>query len=340
MKHGVLISILFLFVAVSLKAQQRIDIAKVYSVTKPTSFPQAIQANMDTLINVPDSLARFFTTRFGSGEKIGFQQRITLEEGTESFNLNEVRIPFFGGTATSNGLSSISARLFMWLGDIELEGLISNQPEVQSSTVEVSASINEMRYFIFSLPETLVDSDTTLRFMLYVTASDTFSRGVSPVFSEGIPFQNHIYMDSVAVDTVTSALVQSHSEYWSTGPGQVGDIIYQIIGQYVYPDPDPDGTLTSTIPELPEAKPSQITITNYPNPFNPSTVIRATIPVAANYTISIFDMFGRLIRMEQRFLSSGVWENTVDFSTQSSGTYFVQIKGENMVSVHPMVLVK
>jgi hypothetical protein len=80
---------------------------------------------------------------------------------------------------------------------------------------------------------------------------------------------------------------------------------------------------------------------NFPNPFNPSTTIIYSIPSAANVTLDVFDMTGKLIRTvvnEQQ--ESG--QHTVSFSDGKlpSGTYFFRLQAGPNYSTKKMILIK
>ena len=65
---------------------------------------------------------------------------------------------------------------------------------------------------------------------------------------------------------------------------------------------------------------------NFPNPFNPSTKIRYTVPEQANVSLKIYDVLGKevaeLVNVEQ---SAGTYEASFDASRLSSGIYFYQL---------------
>jgi trimeric autotransporter adhesin len=90
---------------------------------------------------------------------------------------------------------------------------------------------------------------------------------------------------------------------------------------------------------------------NFPNPFNPSTTIRFTVPENANVTIQIYDLTGR----EVASLLNGVFRNigvyNVPFNASmyslSSGVYFYRITANDPASnavkfteVKRMILIK
>lgn len=64
---------------------------------------------------------------------------------------------------------------------------------------------------------------------------------------------------------------------------------------------------------------------NYPNPFNPSTVIPFSIPVQSNVSIEIYDMLGRIVtRLSNATYETGLHEVSWDASQMASGVYLVR----------------
>ena len=105
-----------------------------------------------------------------------------------------------------------------------------------------------------------------------------------------------------------------------------------------------DGNTNNTI--IPQ---SEIIIANYPNPFNPSTLIVFTIPydlANENTELKIFDVQGRLITtLVNEQLAAGKyvikWEGKNQYNQNvSSGVYFYNIKVGNKVKSGKMNLLK
>ena len=68
-------------------------------------------------------------------------------------------------------------------------------------------------------------------------------------------------------------------------------------------------------------------IGNYPNPFNPSTVVKYSMPEAGYVTINIYDVVGKLIKTQiLSDQSAGVNSATVTLNNLSTGVYFYQVK--------------
>jgi hypothetical protein len=80
---------------------------------------------------------------------------------------------------------------------------------------------------------------------------------------------------------------------------------------------------------------------NYPNPFNSSTTIRYTIPIAGPVTLDIYDILGRkvqtLIDIQQR---AGEHQAVWEADNISSGIYFYRIQAGDKVVSKPMILLK
>lgn len=80
---------------------------------------------------------------------------------------------------------------------------------------------------------------------------------------------------------------------------------------------------------------------NFPNPFNPSTMVRFDIPQAGFVTVKIYDMLGKEIaEIVNDELRAGSYEVPFDGSYFSSGMYFYRIQSGNFVETKKMMLVK
>jgi len=80
---------------------------------------------------------------------------------------------------------------------------------------------------------------------------------------------------------------------------------------------------------------------NYPNPFNPSTVISFELPASGMVTLTVFDITGRQVEtMHQGVLSAG--QHDFSFSGQglASGTYFYRLDSQGFQDVKKMLLIK
>ena len=68
---------------------------------------------------------------------------------------------------------------------------------------------------------------------------------------------------------------------------------------------------------------------NYPNPFNPSTVVSFDLPEAADVTVEVFDLLGRsVMRLRSDAMAPGRREVRIDASSLPSGVYLYRVTAE------------
>ena len=80
---------------------------------------------------------------------------------------------------------------------------------------------------------------------------------------------------------------------------------------------------------------------NWPNPFNPSTTIRFSIPHAERVTIRIYDVSGRLVEtLLDKQMTMGVHDVVWDASQQASGVYFSRLDAPGFSQTRKLVLLK
>ena len=80
---------------------------------------------------------------------------------------------------------------------------------------------------------------------------------------------------------------------------------------------------------------------NYPNPFNPSTVISYALPRSSNVTLKVYDMMGREVTtLVNKTQEAGHHTVQFDASKLSSGVYFYSIKAEGFLASRKMLLIK
>ena len=80
---------------------------------------------------------------------------------------------------------------------------------------------------------------------------------------------------------------------------------------------------------------------NYPDPFNPSTIIRYQIPKQSFVQIKIYDVLGKEVRsLVNQDKNAGEYEVKFDGSNLSSGIYFYRITAGDFVATKKMILTK
>lgn len=87
-------------------------------------------------------------------------------------------------------------------------------------------------------------------------------------------------------------------------------------------------------------------ISNYPNPFNPATHIRYTLPASGHIRIYIVDLLGRRVRTlyegyQQNELHTILWDGMNDsFQPVASGVYIVRIEAKNTIRTKKVTLIR
>ncbi|MGE5364063.1 MAG: glycosyl hydrolase family 18 protein [Bacteroidota bacterium] len=103
-----------------------------------------------------------------------------------------------------------------------------------------------------------------------------------------------------------------------------------------------DKTVAVRPPNPEVTVPEEFRLENYPNPFNPITRIRYTMPAEGNVTLQVFDIIGKKIRtlIDNEPKSAGVHEVEFDGSGLTSGIYFYQLHAGSTILTRKMVLNK
>lgn len=84
---------------------------------------------------------------------------------------------------------------------------------------------------------------------------------------------------------------------------------------------------------------------NYPNPFNPTTSINLALPIASEYSVTIYNVAGQVIRTYSGYANAGVvkieWDGRdASGSTVASGMYFYKAVAGEFSATKKMLLMK
>jgi photosystem II stability/assembly factor-like uncharacterized protein len=80
---------------------------------------------------------------------------------------------------------------------------------------------------------------------------------------------------------------------------------------------------------------------NFPNPFNPVTTIKFSMPAQNNVQLKIYDIMGREVEtLINGNVQAGIHEIKFDGSNYSSGVYFYKITSSRFTDIKKMILVK
>lgn len=80
---------------------------------------------------------------------------------------------------------------------------------------------------------------------------------------------------------------------------------------------------------------------NFPNPFNPSTVIKFGLPKNGFVTLKVYDALGKEVaQLVNGNLNAGTYNVDFNASRLSSGVYFYRISAGEFTEIRKMVLMK
>ena len=80
---------------------------------------------------------------------------------------------------------------------------------------------------------------------------------------------------------------------------------------------------------------------NHPNPFNPTTTIRFSIPAEHRVTLTVYDLLGKPVAvLVDGQLQAGVHSTQFNGERLPSGMYFCKLQAGGHTSVQRMMLVK
>ena len=80
---------------------------------------------------------------------------------------------------------------------------------------------------------------------------------------------------------------------------------------------------------------------NYPDPFNPTTVISYQLPANTLVTLKVYDVLGRLVKtLANENQNAGTHSVTFNASSLSSGVYFYRLNAGNYVNTKNLMLIK
>ncbi len=99
--------------------------------------------------------------------------------------------------------------------------------------------------------------------------------------------------------------------------------------------------LTSVKNNVPISIPQTMELDVYPNPFNPSTIIRLSLPSSGHVTVKIFDVLGREVsKLVDEFIPSGTVERQWNAEGTASGIYFCVMTTKTQTFIKKLVLMR
>lgn len=80
---------------------------------------------------------------------------------------------------------------------------------------------------------------------------------------------------------------------------------------------------------------------NFPNPFNPTTTINYSLPVATDVSLKVYDALGNeVMSLVNGFKNAGTHSITMNASELTSGIYFYKLQAGNFVATKKLTLIK
>jgi hypothetical protein len=98
----------------------------------------------------------------------------------------------------------------------------------------------------------------------------------------------------------------------------------------------------TTVDPLPLAMPDAFGLEqNFPNPFNPATMIRYCLPLTCNVELGVHDMLGRQVAvLVNQKLDAGLHEVAFEASRLASGVYFYRLQAGDFVQTRRLILLR
>ncbi|RPI01595.1 MAG: T9SS C-terminal target domain-containing protein, partial [Ignavibacteriae bacterium] len=198
----------------------------------------------------------------------------------------------------------------------------------------------------------MIDQSPNVLGMLQSGGVDALTAGHSIV--TGLFHHKYAVVDPFTDGSDPLVITGSHN--WSSAAEQENDentlIIHsgEIARQYVqefskrYKESGGTGSVTA-VTQLDAPVPTRYELSqNFPNPFNPTTSIRFTIPAGDTHravSLRVFDMLGRevavLVNAEK---SAGSYQVDWNAASMSSGIYFYQLRAGSDIRTKSMLLLK
>ena len=95
----------------------------------------------------------------------------------------------------------------------------------------------------------------------------------------------------------------------------------------------------SSLDGVHESQLSQVELINIPNPFKAISTIRYRMPDAGYRILSIYDMYGRIVKeVDKVYQVPGSYETEIDMTGYKSGIYYYSINVNGIISTGKMIL--
>ncbi len=197
-------------------------------------------------------------------------------------------------------------------------------------TIKTSSGIKDLD----SESELVLDSLYNIAVIYNGSAMEIFLNGELDAF---VPWSGSI--QQTAVDLTIGQVLPNDNTY--NFNGVLDDIRFFDYGLSVDEIASFSSRLTLVNNRIPITVPTIMALDVYPNPFNPSTVIRLSLPSSAHVTVKIFDVLGREVsNLVDEFLQNGFVEQRWDAGKNASGIYFCVMNSNSQTFIKKLVLMR
>ena len=165
--------------------------------------------------------------------------------------------------------------------------------------------------------------------------------------SQGSGFDTVIYMSGFTAATLAGRTVANNNTVVNNAPDVVGyrnggafdgGVLYSGNNALYY-----DGSpLTVAVDPVGGVVPSAFALEqNFPNPFNPATTIKFSVPKSGIVMLKVFDVTGREVAsLVNGELNAGTYKSEFNASQLGSGIYFYKLVGDGFTETKKMILIK
>ncbi|MTI87884.1 MAG: T9SS type A sorting domain-containing protein [Balneolaceae bacterium] len=352
--------------------------ASINAETGELSYPTTLEdaGSYELIVGVTDDVSGNTTTTTASITVMNLEDDVSI---TEVKNLADGTPVLITGIVTSPGLGSGENAYYIQAGtsgirvelgaakavnaapalesgmEVEVQGTTSTdngESVVSNSTAEVLSEGNTLPdpVLITSLDMWSTDSDLTGAYVTLenitllddqpwpTTALDEGETSVTVLVQGNLDHISDTFAIQINKGTALDGTEEPAGAFSLSGVMQVNGEDVQLLPFYA----EDKGVATSIEDDPLTDKPSDYRLdNNYPNPFNPTTNIRYSIPEASFVTIEVFNVVGKKIKTLVRAQkSAGTYTVTFDASNMSSGIYIYRLRAADYVSTRRMTLIK
>jgi hypothetical protein len=334
----------------SLEAQQLIDNKHLKPYQLLPNDGQTLDENLLDSISIGSmSIDRWsrFTNKFG--ERYSFGLFLPLPVLEHPYRILSWNLPFYGGSVSSGGLIDAGIGADIWIDATSFDDIDPDKVSASASTTTVKTEAFQYAEASFSFSNLrLISSPTSIALEAYYTSGPD-SGAVSPIWTSEQRINRYFYSRPEAVtDSTTASVLYDHDDFWrlyGVNPSVFGEIAGYLIVELDTtstsgPDDDED-PLNTALREKWNLPGSHNVVSNYPNPFNPSTIVRIMPQISGKHDIYVYDMLGRVVASHAFNAYAGhEMQWNWNASGLASGVFHVSVRSGTERWYHTMTLTK